>query len=434
MEDNKNKSLSTALWISCIWYFIESTRAISYWVNPLSQYSADSEGSLFDRIIFSVLIVIGMAVLLSRRIKWRIVIKNNVWIFSLIMFAFISVIWSKFPEIAFKRCVRMTGNVVMALIVLTETYPQIAVNAIFRRIFFVHLPIDLLSTKYFRSIGVAWSKDGKYAMWTGLTTHKNMLGQVCMTSSVYFIWDTVKKYGSKRTFVNVMYLILGFILMSGPGLSRSTTSIIVLIAGVLVFFGLRYIPEDPNYINGFFIKIGLGVALIFLVLQLGALVITQVGGIESVVLEVAGKDETLAGRTDLWSDILKDASKNPILGVGYGSYWIEDRANNLWEKHSWRPAQGHNGYIDVYVQLGIVGIFLLSGVLISTFRNIKEMLIVDYEYGRFRMALFFMIVLHNLTESSIFRSTHNLWFIFLLIGLNIPITANSSGNSTATSV
>lgn len=417
-----------ALWVPFAWYFIASTRAIGYWFNPFSQNISFEDGSPIDRLIYSGLILIGIFILIARRIKWRVIINNNRWIFAFIAYAFISVVWSRFPEIAIKRCIRMAGSTIMVLIVLTETYPQAAVNALLRRCFIVHLPLDLLSTKFFRAIGVAWSKDGKYQMWTGLTTHKNMLGQVCMTSGMYFIWDIINRKNVKRTLVDIVYLIFGFILMNGPGLSRSTTSIIVLIVGIIVFFGLKYAPSDPRYINRFFIKSGIVISLFILFIQIGAFIIEQGGGIESVALEVTGKDETLAGRTDLWSDILTDASKNPILGVGYGSYWIDDKANNLWEKHIWRPAQGHNGYIDIYVQLGIVGIALLAGVFISTFRNIKEMLLNDFEYGRFRMALFIMIVTHNLTESSLFRSNHNLHFIFLLVAMNMPVALNKLNN------
>ena len=142
-------------------------------------------------------------------------------------------------------------------------------------------------------------------------------------------------------------------------------------------------------------------------------------------VEASGRDTTLTGRTELWEDILTIASDHPILGVGYGSFWIGDLGNNLWERHIWKPGQGHNGYLDVYVELGIIGVFFLLLIIISSFRQIVWTLKSNFEYGRFRLVFLLVILLHNIAESSFLRGASNLWFIFLLVAINIPLKSES---------
>src|ERR1017187_3771931 len=45
-----------------------------------------------------------------------------------------------------------------------------------------------------------------------------------------------------------------------------------------------------------------------------------------------GRDMTLSGRTEIWTDVLKVASRDPLFGVGYGGFWIGRTANIPWDE------------------------------------------------------------------------------------------------------
>jgi O-antigen ligase len=292
---------------------------------------------------------------------------------------------------------------------------------VLRRCFLLHIPIDVILIKYYRSIGVGWDYTGG-EMWIGLTKQKNSLGQILMTAATYFSWDSLRKLRESllRLNVNILYILMILWLLIGPGEGRSITSISALLVGVGVVVGLHFAPKSRKILDRFFIK-SVAVLLFFLMvlgLGMGAFHAdwTFFGGF----LEMTGREQTLTGRTELWMDMLEIAKENPISGVGYGSFWIGDKANNLWERHIWGPQEGHNGYLDVYIELGIIGLLLFGFFLFGTFRVIRDMLIEDFEFGVFRMAFFIMILVHNLAESSFLRSDHNLWFILVLIAINIP--------------
>lgn len=434
MNSAENKSSSIFLWIPFIWYSISITRPITIWMDPFLGIPSNidpTEGSPLERIVWTILIVAGLLILMKKRIQWSQVIRNNKWIFSLLLYTMISILWSNFQGVALKRWIKTFGSIVMALIVLTEPRPVQAISTLLRRAFLLHIPLDIIVIKYFRHIGVGYSKKG-LEMWTGLTTHKNTLGEVCMISGLYFTWDIFNKLGKSRVIIDLFYLAMIMFLMNGPGYSSSTTAMVVLFIGLLIFFSFRLAPKEEILLNRFIFTGGISLLFLLITMQIGITAFTGNRTLTTVSLEIAGRDSTFTGRTDLWGDVLLDASKHPLKGVGYGSYWIDNLANNLWDKYDWRPNQGHNGYVDVYVELGMIGLFLLGGLLISTFHKIKKMIIDDFEFGHFFMALFVMIVIHNITESSFLRGDHHLWFFFLLISLTIPSSSLGRDSVTAT--
>jgi O-antigen ligase len=206
------------------------------------------------------------------------------------------------------------------------------------------------------------------------------------------------------------------LLLASP-VNKSNTSIALFILGVLLLFGLYSMKSKIAELNRYVVS-----CVVIVGIVLSGIAFFHEDVAQSVVtasVQASGRDMTLSGRTDMWSDLLTIASDNPILGVGYGSFWIGN-THNLWEKHLWRPTQGHNGYIDVYLELGVIGLILLGGVVLSAYKDILKVLATDFEQGALRFLWLILIVLHNVTESSFLRGTVDMWFVFLLATINRP--------------
>ena len=75
--------------------------------------------------------------------------KNNIWILVLFLYLGISILWSDFMGVSFKRWIRATGDLVMALVVLTEPAPYEAIKTLINRCAIVLIPLSLLFIKYF---------------------------------------------------------------------------------------------------------------------------------------------------------------------------------------------------------------------------------------------------------------------------------------------
>jgi O-antigen ligase len=344
----------------------------------------------------------------------------------------LSIIWSNFPAISLRRGFRSIGTLVMVLVVLTEPDPLGAVRALLRRLYLAHIPLSIAAIKYYRNIGVAYTWDGVEEMWVGLAMHKNNLGQVAMCSGLVSVWQILQNWARKKLTLDLLLLVFTLWLLRGSKNSHSSTAIIGFIGGAAVLFGLecvkRRVAHAKRTILAGTIAFMLLVPLMYFLLD--AFDTTPVG----VVLEATGRDATLTGRTGLWKDLLNNAAQSPVLGVGTGAFWVGQIGYalyplDIWSSITpgWRPGQGHNGYIDVYVELGAIGLVLVLLVIGVAFAGAIDDLQNEFELGKIRLTLLLSIVMNNLTESSFLKGTHSLWFLFLLVAINVPLRIRRAG-------
>src|SRR6267154_6251833 len=152
----KESKTSLALWVPLIWIFFVASRLPSQWLGSETGMTASQalqEGSALDRIIFSVLILLAIVILKSRSFHWGGFFAHNFVLMSLIFFALLSVLWSDFPFISFKRWFRDLGNYLVILVVLSEANPLEAVRTLLRRLCFLLVPLSILLIKYFPQTG-----------------------------------------------------------------------------------------------------------------------------------------------------------------------------------------------------------------------------------------------------------------------------------------
>lgn len=99
----------------------------------------------------------------------------------------------------------------------------------------------------------------------------------------------------------------------------------------------------------------------------------------SQLLNAAGKDTTLTGRTYLWSAAMASIASHPVLGVGYQAYWQVGSwgAEQLWQLSYVTNKTGyhfHDTYLEVTVDLGLTGLAIfalnLIAILLRVWRNV----------------------------------------------------------------
>lgn len=419
-----------ALWVPLIWYALVTSRNVSYWidVSPQKRFMpADYlSGNPIDRMVYSILITVGILIVIKRRACLVQIVRSNKWLFAFFCYMGISILWSEYAGVSFKRWIRATGVLVMTIVVLTEADPDETISTILRWCFFIHLPLSIVLIKYFRTIGIKWDWLGN-EMWVGVTLHKNALAELAMVSGIYFIWNLMRKLNKTEKYFSVLYLFLTLWLLKGSSDSSSVTSIFGFLLGITFVFGCRLFKSNPVKLEKYAVRAFWVVPVLFFFMQLFLEVMIN-EPLFPYLVKLSGRDMTLTGRTLLWTELMKIAAHKPILGVGYGSFWIGDLTHDLWTKFIWEPGQGHNGYIDIYLELGLLGISLFVALSFSIYKKIIKDFLFNYDYAIVRFALFIVILLHNLTESSLTRGTHHLWFLFLLISVSIPRNRQNFAN------
>src|SRR5262249_21222157 len=100
------RGVSSAVWIPCMWLLLLCSKGVSQWLEVRSAVeTADSmlEGSPLDRLAVFGLMAMAAVVLLRRRIGWGQTFRKNWWLVAFFCYCGISVLWSDFPFVAFKR-------------------------------------------------------------------------------------------------------------------------------------------------------------------------------------------------------------------------------------------------------------------------------------------------------------------------------------------
>lgn len=420
LDHDRNLRTSRALWVPVLWLLIGASRPVSAWLQMAPPSSAETylDGSPLDRYVFTCLLAVGLIVLIARGQRVGALLRRNQMILLFFLYCAASIFWSDYPDVAFRRWIKFAGNLVMVLIVLTESEPLAAVKRLVTRAGFVLLPVSVLVIKYYPYLGRTYAPgDSISAPWklsyTGVTDTKNGLGAVCMLLGLGALWRSIELLRDKdkpdrlRHLISQGTLLAVTIWLSGLADSMTSLSCFLLAAGLVVALSSPQLARKRAAVH----------LLVMAALSVSILAIF----VAPSVLATLGRDSTLTGRTKIWNTVLGMAG-NPVLGTGFESFWLGSRLQSIWSAYWWHPNEAHNGYIEIFLNLGWIGVGLIAVIMVVGYRNIVRAFRENPEEGRIRLAFFVVGVLYNLTESA-FRMVDPVWFFFLLAAFVVPQTA-----------
>jgi O-antigen ligase len=410
-------NVSGALWLPLIWLVFTCSRSFSEWLYifglPASGGASNEEGSPVDACFQYAMATAGLFVLIKRQVSLSEVLRRNGWLVAFIAYCFISIVWSDYPFITFKRCTKILIHPIMALIVLTEPDVEEALTRLMKRCAYVVVSVSILWIKYYPQLGMSYDDWSGMQIIQGIAFGKNALGADCLILGFFFFWHLLQTWRTERNTQrrNELRLIAGFLIgiLYLLRLAHSATSAICLLVAILivVFVGIR--PTIKNFIGTYVLT-----ALVVLVAAELAF------GISGGLSESLGRGSGLTGRTELWAHCL-EVQSSPMVGAGFETFWTGETDKIAAFYGKWRPGGAHNGYLSIYLNLGLVGLSLLIGLLITTFWKIRLELFRNFEWGRYRLGILMAVVLRAWTEET-FATYGALWFVFYIIALDYPRT------------
>ena len=406
-------NVTGALWLPLIWVLLMGSRSVAQWLHVFDFNTLGSleEGSPLDAAVYSSLIIAGLYVLNKRQVSLSEVFRNNGWLMAFLLYCFIAILWSDFPFVAFKHWIKVLGHPIMVLILFTEPDPNEALVRLMKRSAYVLLTFSILAIKYYPDIGRQVDESTGLLMNAGIAQSKNGLGCVCLILGFFLVWYFLKTWRSEKSKArrDELRLLGGLLVMIAWLLRKShdATATLCLLIAIAVILGLERRWVNKNLIGT------------YVLLALVALLVAEFAfGIVERVGNLTGHQSTLMGRTELWRQCLA-LHTNPIFGVGFESFWLGDRLQLLHEGRPWQPNEAHNGYLEIYLNLGLVGLFMLLALIVATFRKVRLELLRNTDWGRFRLGFLVAVVFYNVTEAT-FRGLSLPWFVFFIIAMEYP--------------
>ena len=375
-------------------------------LGPLMTYESDAtagSGQLARQVGY-----IGIALLTAysvRALKMpRRLLVVPIWIAISVGWCWLSVTWAFDPRISLRRLILMT-IVLWSSFVLVRQLGYRSALLLIRGALVLLLAANFITVFYYPEVGVhqfdRLGEGGLSGDWRGIMAHKNMSGLVTALTILYFTFDA----GRIPKIVQIPVLAAACYFL---WFSSSRTSVGVCVAALAIgflysWYRFKYRP------------IAIGVLVI---LTLVGAVIQNV--FSDPFLRVLNDPAAFTGRTVIWAAMWAFYRNFPLFGAGYGSFWNIGPASPINQYGSdWllSVAEGHNGYLDLLVTIGPIGLALVVfSTLVLPIAKLLNWRRSEGQTGALLMAVMIFIIGHNATESSLF-DRDNIGQVFLMLNL-----------------
>jgi exopolysaccharide production protein ExoQ len=420
------KGVTRALWLPTLWIAIAGSKPVSYWlgVGPANPSQRQiTAGSPADAAVFGLLIAAALRVVWRRREQVKPILKLAWPVLLYFAYCGLSTMWSLYTEASVKRWLKSWGDLLAVLIIATEPDISAALRRLFSRVGFLLLPVSVVLIRYLPGVGRGYDVWGA-GQNVGVSGTKNTLGVIAFVILLGVVWHLMAILRDKAWPHRGRHLVAQFALL-GAGiwvllLCDSDTSMAALALGSF-FLIATALPA---------LKKPAAVHLLALTVLLGGATIYWLGG-EADVTHAMGRGASLSGRTEIWRGVLETAAAHPILGVGFESFWTGSNIYRVWRhlpKGMW-VNESHDGYIEVYAEIGWVGVAFITLLLLTAYRRAVAAFRRNPALGALLVGYVASIAVYNLTEAG-FRMIDPAW-IFLLFAFvaSAKIIAANSENA-----
>lgn len=350
------------------------------------QGQSSTDGDPRTQILLTIVYVV-VAILAALRLRDTVqTLSRNSALTCLLLSACVSPLWAESPDLVFRRALGLLGASLFG-IVLAVYYPFEKQLEILRWTFRLGATATLLLL--IASPGRALSAPGGGGGIRGVYPHKNILG-AAMALAFLVEWYLREHQGWAKILRLLSLCAYGSLLIA----SDSMTSIVTVVAALCTVWTFRTL-----YTRSQIPALALG---LFLVVGVGAAALIGIGAAD--VMGLLGRSSDLTGRTELWSTVYESILEKPLLGFGFSGFWkgASSSSDNVRGQIGWAPTYSHNGYLEITLSLGLVGLLLVIWLLLTLFkRSWRQAEEGDSALDSWPLAIFFFVVIHNITECTI---------------------------------
>lgn len=263
---------------------------------------------------------------------------------------------------------------------------------------------DILSLTLFNSVGYMGEEGSTHVIRGIHLSRSTMIVYLnfCIFIFLYYL-DIIKRINNKEKYKTIFFIIVcvGLIFIS-----KSSTGIVT----IALFIPLLILKGKK--ISKFILKISILIAVMLPLINVTS------STLNNVIVSIFGKNLTFSGRRYIWDYAIQKLANNPLKGNGFNSteYLLKGKVIPIYERVA---SHTHNGFLELFLQTGLVGIGLLISIILIAFRY--TFYIKRSEANLIR-AYFIVFIVFNFMEPYIIN---NIAVIVLWLPIIYLITINN---------
>ena len=371
----------------------------------VSSTDALNQGSRLLQILWSCVYLVVILRSLRNRHAIAAFFRRNRAIAVLIVLPLLSSLWSAAPSVSLRHAIALILTTLLAIDFAShnpvERQLQI-LEPIFIAIILIGVAAQLFAPGFFPVTNF-----GNYVAdpnaWNGAFIHKNDFGRfIAVTMLIALVRDSASRWGK---ILRLFWILATFVLIVKAHSSTGLACMLLMCLCARWIFTLHWSLRTRK------------LALLAFIFIVGAVVLLLASQEATVLTGLLGRDATLTGRTILWRLSLASALQHPILGYGYDAYWTAtSQANQIRYNIGWDAPHAHNAFIELLLELGLVGLVAFLAAIIVNLRRAARFLSMSLgREGVWPLSYIVFTLIYGLTESSPLVPNSIYWIIFVAV-------------------
>ena len=256
--------------------------------------------------------------------------------------------------------------------------------------------------------------------WYGVLGHKNQFSFIMAQTTV--LWLMYAFYYPQQRPMSLGFTALSFVALI-KGNSGASKVLIVALLSLWGYFG---------FVKRLKVRWAFVSVILFMIVSI-FLTIIVTENIKFIVVDTLNKDMSLTGRMDFWPMIVDKINHHPIFGYGLSGFWQPWRgadnpgADIIVAKTQFRPAHAHNGFLDLGLELGWLGVALFA---CSFFNNVAKAVVYLSRTRLPESGLPLLLLTYNLmtnmTETGLVGIT-SMWFWYVVTTVRLTLDTSENG-------
>lgn len=339
-------------------------------------------------------------------------------------FTALSAAWSTVPATTLWQSFQLAVTLLAGVLIGTSRRPDRTLAGVFVTFAFY----AVASIAFGGSVALGPAQDTAFA---GLNGGKNYLADIVAIGFLAGVACTIVALRDRRLMLAAVAFCATLIPAYILAIARSSGAILGTTLALTLFGGLLFFKRAPGGM-----KILLAALLLTGTIGMSFTIAVEGKELREDLLAVMGKNDSLTGRVYLWHRAEAIMREQPLLGAGYGGFWVQGQqdAEGLWAYSQIRNRMGfnfHNTQIEQRVNLGWIGYLLIAAITLSC-----TLLLIVGSVGRASVAAvfwtsFMIYELSRVSYEAIGPAAFNHGSVMMAAAMSFGITTFASRDRTA---